>query len=682
MKTIIKMKKQLLLLAMMLLPMMAMADKVEVNGIYFNLDEEKKTAEVTWGDWDLINLVKGDGRYAGEIFIPANIEAKGTVYKVISIGISAFLKCEGLQSVVISEGLEEIKSCAFEDCENLSSVILPKTVTYIGNVAFYNCKRLESIILPANLKQIDYAAFSYTSIKSIVIPKSVTNIEGTPFSYCPKLKSIVVEDGNLFFDSRKNCNGIVRKSDKTLIQGISTTIIPDDINTIGEGAFAGQSKLETIYIPNQITTISEWAFLDCDGLVSIILPNSILELKDHILQGCKSLTSVNLPQSLEYIGGFAFSGCSSLESISLPSNLKKIDGGAFGGTGLKSITIPKSVISLYGPFGDGKSLESIIVEDGNMYYDSRENCNAIINTETNTLVVGCKNTTIPNNVTSISGGAFSGCIGLSAITIPHSVTTIGDDAFMDCNSLSSISLPNSITTIGIRAFCGSGLESIFIPKSVTTIDTWAFALCNMSSIVVEEGNPKYDSRENCDAIIETESNTIIAGCNMSTYPTNVCNIGYGAFTGSYSRDTLTIPDHITNIGTYAYGECNFTTVILGRSISKIQYRAFTDCPQLTNVLCYAEKIPSTAKTVFDGCKSIKEGTLYVPSSLIEEYRSRNPWNTFKQILPLSVSTVRSVRYNSDKEYIYSISGKKLNSFEKGINIIQMSDGSIKKVIMK
>lgn len=674
------MKKLITIIFLAILPILASAYSVKINGIYYNLDNDNKTAQVTWGDWDYINYSEGDGRYSGNISIPENIDVEGITYPITSIGISAFKDCKNLLSVTISEGIEVLHNGAFYNCENLSSISLPNTLKYIESTVFYQCYKLESITLPSNLRGIGPTPFAYTGIKSIIIPKSVTNIDYTPFAYCSKLRSLIVEEGNPFFDSRNDCNGIVEKSSNKLIQGIATTVIPADISTIGDGAFMGQSELEEFVIPDNITTIGRWAFSDCEGLVSITLSNSMTEVTENAFSNCKSLKQVILPSGLECINYGAFGNCTSLESINLPNGLQTLNGG-FEGAGLKSITIPASVKSMLA-LGCSNSLESIIVEDGNLYYDSRDNCNAIIETGSNTLIFGCKNTVIPSSVTSIGGAAFSGCSDLTTITIPNSVTRIGDDAFMSCKGLTSIVFPESLTAIGIRSFCETGLESIYIPKNLTSIDTWAFAYCDINSVVVDEENPKFDSRDNCNAIIETGSNSIIAGFNKSTFPMSVFEIGYGAFTGSYNRDTLKIPDHIQTIGYYAFSESNFATLVLGKNISNIRTYSFQYCSNLKNVLCYAEKVPTTSKAAFDECPKIKEGTLYVDSSLIDDYKSQSPWNEFAQILPLSASAIRSVTYKNGEESIYSIRGNKLGSLQKGLNIVKDKDGRIVKKIVK
>ena len=138
---------------------------------------------------------------------------------------------------------------------------------------------------------------------------------------------------------------------------------------------------------------------------------------------------------------------------------------------LTSVTIPNSVTNIeYDAFYGCIGLTSIVVESGNPVYDSRNNCNAIIETASNTLLAGFKNTKIPSSVTSIGDFAFFDCSSLTSFVIPNSVTSIGIYAFYDCSGLTSIEIPNSVTSIGGFVFSGcSGLPSIGIPNCATSI---------------------------------------------------------------------------------------------------------------------------------------------------------------------------------------------------------------------
>ena len=179
-------------------------------------------------------------------------------------------------------------------------------------------------------------------------------------------------------------------------------------------------------------------------------------------------------------------------------------------------------------------MESIIVNKDNPQYDTRDNCNAIIESNTNILIVGCKNTTIPLNVTGIGIRAFEGCSSLTSLTIPTSVTSIAEYAFEGCSSLTSLTIPASVTSIEKRVFGSCG---------------------NLSSIIVSPENAKYDSRDNCNAIIETENNMLIAACKNTNIPQSVTSIAEYAFYQCSGLISIEIPDNITTIENNAFRDC-------------------------------------------------------------------------------------------------------------------------------
>ena len=278
-------------------------------------------------------------------------------------------------------------------------------------------------------------------------------------------------------------------------------------------------------------------------------------------------------------------------------------------TGLTSITIPNSVTSIGGASFNGCSkLTEIVVKEGNTVYDSRENCNAIIETTTNTLITGCKNTIIPNSVTSIGDVAFSYCTGLTSITIPNSVTSIGNRAFYKCTGLASITIPNSVTSIGDYTFyeC-TGLTSIIIPNSVTSIGQGAFSGCSkLTEIVVKEGNTVFDSRENCNAIIETATNKLIIGCENTIIPNSVTSIGEEAFYGCSGLTSITIPNGVTSIDNYTfYGCAGLTSITIPSSVTSIGDYAFYKCTGLTSIII-PNSVTSIGESAFAGCINLKK----------------------------------------------------------------------------
>ena len=218
------------------------------------------------------------------------------------------------------------------------------------------------------------------------------------------------------------------------------------VYAIGSNAFAYSPNITSITIPNSVTTIGQLAFDDCRNLTSVTIEG----------------------ETMKTIGYHAFENCSGLTSITLPNSVTTIDQEAFYGcTGLTSITVGA----------------------GNTIYDSRDNCNAIIEKSTNKLIAGCKTTIIPNTVEIIDAGAFSGQTGLTSITIPESVTSIGIGAFLDCNSLTSVTIPSNVTSIGIYAFGCTNLTSVTVGKSdPVSITANTFTNCANATLYVPAGS--------------------------------------------------------------------------------------------------------------------------------------------------------------------------------------------------
>ena len=292
--------------------------------------------------------------------------------------------------------------------------------------------------------------------------------------------------------------------------------------------------------------------------------------------------AVNIPSSVTYngttysvttIGSYAFSGC----------------------TGLTSVTIPNSVTTIgNSAFNYCSGLTSMVVECGNTKYDSRNNCNAIIETATNALICGCKNTIIPGSVTTIGSYAFYRCSGLTSVTIPNSVTTIGEWAFRDCTGLTSVTIPNSVTTIGGYAFAWcTGLTSVTIPNSVTTIGGWAFYNCT--------------------------------GLTSVTIPNSVTTIGNSAF---YECTGLT---SLTLTGKGSWNPQNnmpdisqIRTLNIGSGITSLGNFGFT--PDVVN--CYAATPPSCSSGTF----SNYDGALHVPQASMASYFMADYWQNFNNMV--------------------------------------------------
>ena len=402
-------------------------------------------------------------------------------------------------------------------------------------------------------------------------------------------------------------------------------------------------------IDERVEEICKEAFKGCDKLEEIVMPKKLKKIDSEAFQGYSSLTKLTLPDSVARIDGLAFCGCSGLTELTLPNSVKSIGDGAFA---------------------DCSGLEKITVESGNSCYDSRDNCNSIIDKKTNTLIAGCKNSVIPNSVARIDGLAFCGCSGLTELTLPNSVKSIGDGAFADCSGLEKITvesgnscydsrdncnsiidkktntlivgcknsiIPNSVTRIGDSAFeyC-SGLTELTLPNSVASIGDSAFYVCRgLEKITVESGNSCYDSRDNCNSIIDKKTNTLIVGCKNSIIPNSVTSIGSGAFAYCSGLTELTLPNSVTSIGDAAFRGCSgLTELTLPNSVRSIGDYAFVDCSGLSKITSLAEIPPVCDSEVFDGVNKTN-CELIVPIMSVTAYKQAEVWNEFSNISGLS-----------------------------------------------
>ena len=359
----------------------------------------------------------------------------------------------------------------------------------MGQNAFVSCTSLETVTMHEGLEGIgDEAFYDCASLKSIVIPKSVNSIGNRIVGHCSQLAEIKVAENNNVYDSRDNCNGIIKTADNELIQACKST-----------------------KIPNTVTTIS----------------------------------------------GYAFQYCISLESVFIPANVSSIN------------------IGYSSPFLGCENLVSIKVAPANTVFDSRDNCNAIINSKNNELMYGCKGTVVPNSVRSIGYQAFYRCTGLKSIVIPVGVTSIDGYAFYGCENMTSISLPESLTSLGYDVFARChGLTSIQLPSKLKKIPFWTYSECN-----------------------------------------GLVNIK--------------IPETIEIIGSLAFSGCpNLKSVSIPSKVKEIQDRAFDECVILESVVV---KNPVPIPIDYRTFCNLGGAILYVPKGCRNAYLSADNWRNFRQI---------------------------------------------------
>lgn len=341
----------------------------------------------------------------------------------------------GCSSTKIPTSIKRIGEWAFYNCNMLERLDIPEGVEEIDGFAFFGCSNLKEVNLPTSLKRIWGSVFEgCNSLTSIFIPKNVNYlVNGNIFTWCNNLVSIEVDKENSVYDSRDDCNGIVRKADAALVSACKTTTISDKIKILADDCYAG-TKVRSIYIPQSIDSINSNAFTDCYDIDEIkVAPNNpivtssdgsnALLTKDGktLLVGCHNTI---IPNGVEKIAPYAFFGRYTKPVLMLPESVKEIG---------------------YQAFFDCNALYEVI---------------------------------LPHSVREIDERVFTGCSNLRIVQIQSDVDTIWNETFADCHNLSVVSLPEGLKSIHSRAFANcTNLKQIYIPSTVTSIEKDAFINC-------------------------------------------------------------------------------------------------------------------------------------------------------------------------------------------------------------
>ena len=578
---------------------------------------------------------------------------------VKSIGEYAFSDCRALTEITVPDGVTSIEQYTFSGCEKLEKVVLPDCVTSIGTSAFSNCVSLTAPVIPGGLTEIgpytyqsctglteltipenvtsigEYAFYGCTGLTELTIPESVTEIREYAFGECAGLKELTVVGSmkstkwGIFY----GCSSLEKLTIESQ-QAMNSLDIP-------------RNSLKTLILTGDMTEIKSWSFSDYTSLVSVKLPDSVVFIKESAFRNCSSLTEIELPEGLLEIGYQAFEGCTSLASLSIPASVTSIG---------------------YRAFNLCPGFASLQVNEKNEHYYSADNC--IIEKETGTLILGCKNSKIPadGSVTGIGEFAFGGCTGLTSVTIPASVNHVYGSAFGFCSGLKKVTvasdnqrysvegncliesdggswrrvvfgcenskIPENTTEIGEYAFSGrTGLKSVTIPEGVSYIGYSAFEECTgLTKVTIPKTVGYLDGRVFCNC----------TGLTSVKLQEGLQNIGYDSFRGCTGLTKVTIPKSVTYIGGSAFENCTgLTSVKLQEGLERIEYDAFFGCTGLTEVTI-PNGVTYIGSSAFYGCTSLSRVTVADSVEKMEwSVFGNTPW---ENSLPEGLTYVGSVAY--------------------------------------
>ena len=640
------MRRLTFLFLIIFLPLMANADVININDIYYDLDFSTKTAEVK----------SNPNKYTDSVDIPSSITFKGSEYSVISIGEYAFASCSSLTSATIPNSVTEIGSGAFRECSSLTSITIPNNVTSIGSFAFYNCSNLTSVTIGNSVTSIgDYAFYECSGLTSVHITDLAAWCKLEFYAYSNPL----LYAHHLFMDGKEITNLIIPSS-VTLIgsrafngcSNLTSVTIPNNVTAIGAAAFEGCSGLTSVTIPNSVTSIWESAFYNCSSLTSVHITDleawcninfenefsNPLYFANHLFMDGKEITDLIIPNNVSSIGNYAFSGCSDLTSVTIHNKVTTIGTAAFQRcSNLTSVHITDMEAWCRINFLD--RISNPLYFANHLFMDGKEITDLII----------------PNSITSIGNYTFSSCSGLTSVTIPNNIISIGDYAFNNCRGLISVTIPNSVISIGERAFFScTGLKDVYCcAENVPTTGNQAFyngkiGLRNATLHVPEQSINVYKTTSPWSGFGTIKVITYlidgiyyIIDSNNKQAKVTTDDVKYAGSIVIPSSITFNDTEYdVTCIGDSAFYGCSgLTSVSVPNTITSIGNAAIANCIELAEVYCHAEQVPTTGSDVFKD-SYINYVTLYVPESSINTYKSTAPWSGFGSIVALPEPSLR------------------------------------------
>ena len=632
----------------------------EVDGIYYNYTNGSDGASVyVTFEYNSYSGVYNQGRIcSGEINIPESVTYNGKTYNVTSIGECAFRNCSGITSVTIPNSVTSIGEYAFYCC-HLKSVTIGTGVLSIGKSAFYirNPNYPYNEIISSHMKTIwltNTPPSGYGNACGKVNYVANEQYSFTHQTVYPFLSSIFEVDGVKYVPvspSDRTCDAIDCLYDgttKTVHIGktVSYKSVAMTVKDIHSYALYENDDIEEVILEND-GNVGDCAFCGCDSMQSAMLDNEG-NIGNNAFQGCSSLQTATLGNKVSSLGEYAFAGCSSLQGIEIPDAVDTLGQYIFSGC---------------------TSMESAIIGSGvkTIPLCAFQNCSSL------------KDMLIGKNVETIDQCAFLGCSALPKIEIPASVTAINYSVFNSCTSLSTVVMKDKESELSIQCKFYNGSRSPL------------FADCPLDSVYIGR-NISYNTSSDY-GYSPFYRNTTLRSVTITDKETEISE---NEFYGCTNLKNVRIGDGVTKIGNWAFSGCaSLDYFAFGSSVEEIGQEAFSDCVSVTRLISRAQNPPSCGTQALDDINKW-ECTLVVPEGRVDAYRNAEQWKEFFFIEEgngIATGIIDNNQYpitnDRDVDEVYDLQGRNIGAdmfetspYKRGINIIRMSDGTTRKVVVK
>ena len=620
-----------------------------------------------------IAIPEGVTDIGNEAFSGCNLNALTLPESLVKIGSWAFYYNRSLKSINIPAKVKTIEEWAFTYC-GLTELVIPEGVTTIGQKAFFN-NSLQKLTLPSTITSIGESAFydnnrflsiicnaaTPPTLGADVFGRSITTSIKVPMASIAAYRQAegwknfinyyggeMISDGITYWFNEKEA--MVAVAEAALTEANIPSAVEFEGNRcqvikINDKVFSGNTNLTTVSLPDNLVEIGAFAFNECKNLASVALPESLTTLGDRAFYACKSLKTIKIPSGITIIPDSCFYECSSLESVTIPEGVTAVGGDALRFCNFNALTLPESLEKIGSHAFDGnKSLKSV---------------------------------NIPAKVKTIEERAFSFC-GLTELVIPEGVLVIDQDAFLG-NSLKNLTLPSTITSIGesafrynndfqsiicnaatppalgANAFDGEITPDVKVPLSSIAAyrqaDGWKNFTNYYGGEMIADGIT-YRINEKKEAMVAaaetslTEAN-IPSAVEFEGNRCQVIKINDKVFSGNTNLTTVSLPENLVEIGTFAFNKCkNLASVTLPESLTTVGNYAFNDCRLLKAI-----KIPSKVTAIpcycFNACSSLESVTIPEGVTTIGSFAFQS-CNLNALTLPESLEAIESSAFSGNQ----------------------------------